>query len=213
MISLSFAMVDALPVPYAAVPTLNFRLRLTESSGAVVQSVLLRWHLQIEPRRRNYAEAEQHRLLDVFGEPDRWDETLRPVLWAAASLMVPRFAGTTEINMPVACTYDFEVIATKYLQALDDGEIPLSALFSGSVFTQGPSGLVVHQIPWEREATYRLPVRVWRDLMDTYFPGAAWIRLRRDTLDALHRFRAERALPTWEDAIDALLERRRAKLS
>ena len=39
----------------------------------------------------------------------------------------PASPASTEVDLPVTCTYDFEVAAAKYLHALDDGEIPLVA--------------------------------------------------------------------------------------
>ena len=47
--------------------------------------------------------------------------------------MVPGFEGTTVIDLPITCTYDFEVVAAKYLEALEDGEVPLLFLFSGTM--------------------------------------------------------------------------------
>jgi len=202
---LSFAVLGARAEPYAAVPTLVFRLRLTESTGERIHAVALRCQIQIEPRQRHYTGPEEERLLELFGEPRRWSETLKTVLWTHASLMVPGFTGSLEIDLPVACTYDFEVTAAKYFHALDDGEIPLLLLFNGTVFTRGQTGFSVEPVPWEKEAPYRLPVRVWRELMDQYFPGGAWIRLRRESFDALHLFKAKRALPTWDDAVESLL--------
>src|SRR5262249_21473766 len=109
------------------------------------------------------------------------------------------------IDLPITCTYDFEVVAAKYLESLEDGEVPLVFLFSGTIFTRGQLGFSVEQIPWEKEATYRLPVRLWRDLMDRYFPGSAWIRLRRESFDALYRFKGRHARPTWADAVESVL--------
>ena len=43
-------------------------------------------------------------------------------------------------------------------------------------------------------------------MMDRYFPGAGWIRLRRDTLDDAPALQGGRALPTWDDALEALLK-------
>jgi Family of unknown function (DUF6084) len=96
-------------------------------------------------------------------------------------------------------------VAAKYLEALEEGEVPLLFLFSGTIFARGQLGFSVEQVPWEKEAKYRLPVRLWRDLMDRYFPGSAWIRLRRDSFDALYRFKGRHALLTWDDAIETLL--------
>ena len=205
MSQLTFTILGAQAEPYAAVPTLSFRLRVGEGGGMPVHAVALRCMIQIEPRRRPYSAAEEARLLELFDEPRRWGETLKPLLWTQTSLMVPGFAEVAEVALPVACTYDFEVTAAKYFQALDDGEIPLRFLFSGTVFAKQGPGFSVQPVPWEKEAAFRLPVRVWREVMDSFFPGTAWIRLRRETFDALHRFKGSRALPTWDDAVEALL--------
>jgi hypothetical protein len=203
---LSFKVLDARAERYAAVPTIVFRLRIDETSGEQIHAIALRCQIQIEPRRRVYSAGEESRLYELFGEPQRWGETLRTVLWMHATLMVPGFRGGTEVDLPVTCTYDFEVAAAKYFHALDDGEIPLLLLFSGTVFARGQTGFSVQQISWENEAAYRLPVRLWREVMDLYFPGSAWIRLRLDNFNALHHFKGSRALPTWDDAIEALLK-------
>jgi hypothetical protein len=205
MTDLGFTVLGARAEPYAAVPTLVFRLRLTESTGERIHAIALRCQIQIEPRQRHYTGCEEERLLELFGEPRRWGETLKTVLWTHASVMVSGFTGSLEIDLPVACTYDFEVTASKYFHALDDGEIPLLLLFNGTIFTRGQTGFSVEPVPWEKEAPYRLPVQVWRELMDQYFPGGAWIRLRRESFDALHLFKAKRALPTWDDAVESLL--------
>jgi hypothetical protein len=203
---LAFDCLGAAPERYAAAPTLTFRLAVSEVGGAAVHAIALRCQIRIEPQRRRYSAAEGDRLLDLFGERARWGDTLKPLQFATVTAMVPAFQGRTEVDLPVPCTYDFEVASAKYLHALEDGEVPLLLLFSGTVFARGERGLVVGQVPWHKEAAYRLPAGVWRELMDLYFPGAGWIRMRRETLDALQRFKAERALATWDDAIGALLD-------
>jgi hypothetical protein len=207
MAELTFTVLGARAEPYAAVPTLSLDLHVEDAGGRPIHAIALRCMVQIEPRRRPYSAAEESRLLELFGEPKRWGETVKPLLWTQASLMVPGFKGAAEIALQVPCTYDFEVTAAKYFQALDEGEIPLLLLFSGTVFERGESGsgFTVQPVPWEKEAAYRLPVRIWREVMDRYFPGTAWIRLRRESFDALHRFKSTRALPTWDDAVEALL--------
>jgi hypothetical protein len=205
MTDLHFTVLGARTEPYAAVPTLVFRLNITESTDERVHAMALRCQIQIEPRRRLYGTAEEDRLLELFDLPQRWGETLKTLLWTQTSLMVTGFTGSTEVDLPVACTYDFEITATKYFHALDDGEIPLLFLFSGTVFTRGQTGFSVEPVSWQKEAAFRLPVRVWRELMEAYFPGGAWIRLRRESFDALHRFKGKRALPTWDDAVEALI--------
>ncbi|MEJ7749233.1 MAG: DUF6084 family protein [Candidatus Limnocylindrales bacterium] len=210
MSDLYFEIVGARAEPYAALPTLMLRLRIRDAGGARIHAIGLRIQIQIEPQRRHYSSAEEDRLFELFGEARRWGETLRTVLWTHASVMIPAFESVTEVDVPLVCSYDFEVAAAKYFHALDDGEIPLLLLFSGSVFAQGDNGLAVDQVPWHREANYRLPVRVWRDVVNAYWPDSAWLRLRRDTFDALHRFRGQHALTSWEDTIEVLLERARA---
>jgi Family of unknown function (DUF6084) len=205
MTELVFDCLDVRPERYAASPTLSFRLRIAETSGEAVHAVALRCQIRIEPQRRRYSAEEADRLLDLFGERHRWGDTLKPLQFAMVSVMVPGFTGSTEVDLPVPCTYDFEVASAKYLHALDGDEVPLLLLFSGTVFAKGQTGFSVQQVPWHKEASYRLPARVWRELMDLYFPNEAWIRMRRETLDALQAFKARRALPTWDDALAALL--------
>jgi hypothetical protein len=207
MSDLRFTVIGARAEPYAVAPTLMLRLRIEDAAGAAIQAVGLRIQLQVEAQRRHYSGPEEGRLFELFAEPARWGDTLRTLLWTHLSVMVPAFVGETEIDVPVPCSYDFDVAASKYFHALDDGEIPLLLQFSGSVFARGSTGLEVDRVAWNQEAGYRLPVRVWRDLMDMYFPDSAWLRLRRDTFDALHRFRSHEALRTWEEAVDLLLER------
>lgn len=202
---LAFECLDVMPDRWAAVPTLLFRLRVSELTGTPVEAVALRCQIRLEPQRRRYAAAEAERLRDLFGEPSRWSETLRPMQFAYVDRVIGGFVGQTEVDLPVTCTYDLEVAAARYFSALEGGEIPL-LLFSGTVFYAGPGGFTVEQIPWHKEAAYRLPVAVWRELMDLYFPGSGWLRLRRDTIERLGRFKADRALPTWDDALNALLE-------
>ena len=206
MTELAIVVADARAEPYAAVPTLAFGLRISEASGARVHAMVLRSQIRIEPQRRQYTADEEERLKELFGEAPRWGETLRPFLWAHVATTVSGFQSQTDIDLPMPCTYDFEVAAAKYLHALEDGEIPLVFLFSGTVFTRGTSGFAAEPIPWHLEANYRLPVRVWRELMDQYFPNSGWLRLSRPTLDALQKFRTDRALPTWDQAIEALLK-------
>jgi hypothetical protein len=206
MSDLAFTIVDARVEPYAVIPTLVFRLQITESSGERIHAIALRSQIQVEPRQRRYSHNEEDLLIELFGAPDRWSDTLKSLLWTQVSLMVPGFEGTTTIDVPIACTYDFEVVAAKYLEALENGEVPLLFLFSGTIFARGQIGFSVEQISWEKEAKYRLPVQLWRQLMDRYFPGSAWIRLRRESFDALYRFKGHHALPTWDDAIETLLK-------
>ncbi len=203
---LGFTVLACEPLPHAAAPSLRFSLGI-DAQGAAVRSVMLDVQIRIAATQRQYDEAEQAQLGDLFGEAHRWADTLRNLLWTQATLVVPPFDGSTVVDLVVPCTYDFDVAATKYLAGLRDGEIPLELLFSGTVFYLGASGaLQINRISWNAEAAHRLPVRVWRETMDHYFPNSAWLRLDRRAFERLVAFRARRALTSWEAVVDALLE-------
>jgi hypothetical protein len=207
MPDLSFEVEGVEAVPFSAAPLLAFKLRVTNANAnEPVQSVALRCQLQIESTHRKYTPAEQERVLDLFGAPERWSRTLRPMLWTHASVTVPPFTSSVVVDLPVVCTFDFNVAATKYFAALDDGEVPLNLMFSGTIFYEpGDSGLQIEQIPWDREAKFRLPARVWKQMMDVYYPNVAWLCLRRDVFDKLAQYKMNRGIPTWEEAIERLL--------
>lgn len=209
MADLSFACLGVRSDPYAASPTLVFRLRITETEGLTVNAIALRCQLRIEPQRRSYTDAESPLLTDLFGTTDRWGDTLKPLQFATVAVMVPGFTGETEIDLPVPCSYDLEVAANKYFASLEDGEIPLLLLFSGTVFVRTPTGFTVGQVPWTSETRQRVPVAVWREAMDRFFPGAGWIRLPREILGELQRYKAERSLPGWDDVMIDLLAKAR----
>ncbi|HSV67692.1 MAG TPA: DUF6084 family protein [Mycobacteriales bacterium] len=205
MAELVFDVTDIRVEPYAAAPTLTMRLRISETTGVKVHTILLRCQIRIEPLHRKYTDGEAARLVELFGERPRWAETLKPMQFTTVAVLVPAFTGSTEIDVPILCTYDFDVSTAKYFHALEIGEIPLLVLYSGTFYTPGPTGYAVGQVPWHKESNYRLPVSVWRAMMDRYFPNTAWIRISRDALDALSAYRARRALPSWEHVIDELL--------
>ncbi len=205
--TLAFEVIDARPERHAAAPTIVMRVRVAEAAGASVHALVLRCQIRIEPQRRRYQPDEGLRLYDLFGETSRWADSLRPFLWTHVSTTVPGFTGSTEFTLPIECTYDLEVAAGKYLHALDEGDVPLRLLFSGTAFTKGQVGFAAEPVPWDSEATYRMPAAVWRDVMDLYFPNSAWVRVDCGTLDALQRFKSTHALPTWDLAFEALLKR------
>ncbi|MFI5961050.1 DUF6084 family protein [Streptomyces asoensis] len=209
MTEFSFACTGVRADRYAAGPTLVFRLRVTAADGARVHALALRCQIRIEPARRGYAPEEADGLTDLFGERSRWGSTLQPVQFAQVSLMVPGFTGETETDLVVPCTYDMDIAATRYLDALTDGEVPLLMLFSGTAFT-GDGGFRVEPVPWDREAVHRMPVATWREMIEQHFPGCGWIRLPRETMDALLAHRSRRALPSWEATLRDLLEAGRA---
>jgi hypothetical protein len=208
MPDLTFQVEGAAAIPYSMSPQLSFNLRITNAdSEQPIQSVALRCQVQIEATHRKYSQQQQERLLDLFGAPERWNRTLRPMLWTHTNLMAPPFKGTTLVELPVPCTFDFNIAATKYFAAIDEGDVPLNLMFSGTVFYESnDGGLLIEQIPWDREAKYRLPARVWREMMDLYYPNSAWLNLRRDVFERLSKYKMEHGIPTWEQVLERLLE-------
>jgi hypothetical protein len=207
MPDLNFEVIGAEVPAFAAVPMIVFKLRLTNAhEQEAIHTIALSCQLQIAVTRRHYSAAAQARLLEVFGEPRRWGETLRSLLWTHISTVVPQFSGSHVIDLPVPCTYDFEVVTAKYFNALDEGDIPLTFLFSGTVFYEdGEGNLRVGPIPWSKEASFRLPVARWQEMIARYYPNSAWIRLHKDVFDQLYQYKATHSLPTWEAAFVQLL--------
>jgi Family of unknown function (DUF6084) len=202
---LAFAVTGAGRLEHAAAPTIRFGLRIT-SGGAAVRAIVLDVQVRIAATRRAYPHAADDRLFELFGARADWGTTLRSLLWTRMTRSVPPFTGETEVDLLVPCTYDLDVTATRYLDALPDGEVPLEFLFSGTVFYAADDGrLQTALLSWDLEAEYRLPVGVWRETIDHHFPGSAWLRLDRASHDRLVAYRSRRALPTWAAVIDELL--------
>ena len=207
MPDLSFSVEEAIVVPFAIAPTLAFKLRITNANASeTIHTVALRSQIQIEVTRRRYTPEEQASMRDLFGEPERWSQTLRSLLWTHASIVVPSFQGSTLVDLPVHCTFDFNVAATKYFEGLTAGEIPLHLMFSGTVFyADSEDVLQVAPISWEQEAKFKLPIKVWRDMMESYYPNNVWLNLRRDVFERLYQYKIQRGIPTWEQALESVL--------
>jgi hypothetical protein len=205
MTNLTFRVLEIVAEPYTVAPQLTARLEVTESSGTPIHAVALRCQVRIEPQRRAYTGAEEAGLLALFGERSRWRDTLRPFLWMQCTAMVQGFRDQTQFDLALPCTYDFDVTGSKYLHALSDGTIPLALLFSGTIFTRGVNGFGVEQVPWDCEASYALPVSVWWQMIELNYPHTGWLRLDRDVIDAVARYRAELGLTSWDATIESLL--------
>jgi hypothetical protein len=205
----TFTVTDLVAEPYAAAPQLTARLRIEDSTGQRVHALALHCQVRIEPQRRGDTAAEAISLHDRYGDRDRWSQTLRPFLWMQTATMVQGFTSSCEVDLPLPCTYDFEVVGSRYLHALGDGAVPLSLMFSGTVFTKGVTGFGVEQVPWDCDTSYAMPVRVWRQLIERYYPNTGWIRLDRDLISALADYRARMGLTTWDETLEQLLSRAR----
>jgi hypothetical protein len=208
MPDLSFKVEGAEVAKFSASPQLAFKLRITNADPAeTVHSVALRCQIQIEVTRRRYDAEEQENLRDLFGEPDRWSQTLRNLLWTHVNVNVPPFKGETVVELPVPCTFDFNVGATKYFHGLGDGEVHLCLMFSGTIFYAAEGEhLQVSPISWEKDARFKLPVKVWREMMDSYYPNSAWLCLRRDLFERLYEYKVRHGILTWEQALENMLQ-------
>jgi hypothetical protein len=185
-----------------------FKLGVTNVNPAeTIHSVSLRCQIQIEVTRRRYTTKDQEKLRDLFGEPERWSQTLRNLLWTHVNVNVPPFQGSTVVDLPVPCTFDFNVGATKYFHGLGDGDVPLCVMFSGTVFYSAEGEhMLVAPISWDKEARFSMPVRVWREMMDSYYPNTAWLCLRRDVFERLYEYKVRHGVPTWEQALESMLK-------
>jgi hypothetical protein len=208
---LSFSVAGVRVDRYAAAPSVLLRVAVAESSGTRIDAIALRAQIQIEVQRRRYFPEERELLTELFGEPSRYADTLKPMIWTHAAQMVLAFERETKFDLPIPCSYDFEVASNKYLASLSGGVIPLNVQFSGMVFVDGPGGVTPEFVPWSCEARYALPVAAWREAMDAFFPNSAWIRVNRELFDELRRFKIATGLPTWDAALERLCDLARTK--
>ncbi len=207
MPDLSITVACAEAVRFGATPSIAFEMHMKNADPAErLHTVVLRCQIQIEVARRKYTATDQEKLRDLFGEPERWGQTLRPLLWTHASVVVPQFTGSTTVSMHVPCTFDFNIAATKYFNGLADGDIPLCLMFSGTVFYEDAQGSMrVAPISWDKETRFRLPLKTWQDMMDIYYPNIAWLSLRRDVFELLHDYKIRHGIPSWEQTIEKML--------
>ncbi len=207
MPNLSFSVESAEAIPFAAAPTIAFKLRIANADPEQkIHTVVLRCQIQIEATRRRYTPAEQAQMLELFGEPERWSQTLRSMLWTHVNVTAPGFTGSTTVDLLTPCTFDFNVAATKYFHGLQDGEIPLLLMFSGTVFYADSEGaLHVAPISWDKETKFRLPLKVWKEMMEAYHPHSVLLAVPREVFDRLHHYKMTRGAGTWERAFEMLL--------
>jgi hypothetical protein len=195
-------------IPHAAAPTLAFTLSVDDPSGREIFMAGLSVQIQIEPAKRSYDAEEREKLTELFGDPHRWSTTAQRMHWTSESVLLPSFTGSTTAQIEVLCNYDVELAAAKYFHSVDDGEIPLAFHFNGSVYYSSDGGrLQVVQVPWDTTADFKMPVSVWREMIDSYYPYRGWVPVHLDTLDALQRLKARLGAPTFDAAVTELLAR------
>jgi Family of unknown function (DUF6084) len=204
---LEFEVLGARTVRHAAAPMLALDLRVSESSGARIYMIALAIQLMIEPARRRYDDVARERLVELFGAPERWAVTTHSLVWSRLDVLVPAFAGSTTVEVPIACHYDLEIAASKYLHSLPDGVAPLALHFNGTVYYRNRhGGLQMVLVPWTKSTDFRMPVSIWRETIERYYPNTSWLGLGTDTLRALERAKLDRGLPTIDACLRALLE-------
>lgn len=191
---------------HAAAPTLHFAGHVTETAGREVYTIALSVQVMIEPAQRSYDDETRERLVEMFGAPERWAATTRSFLWAELDVLVPAFTGATAFRIPMACTYDLELAAAKYLHSMPGGEVPLMFNFTGTIFYRGAEGrMQIVKVPWDCSARFAMPVVTWREMIDHHYPNGGWIRLDDSTLESLGRCKADRGLPSFDATVAGLL--------
>lgn len=216
MPDLRFLIGDVGAMPYAACPTIAARLQITNTpADEAIQSISLNCQVQIQPLGRAYTAIEETKLFELFGERERWGQTMKPLHWTNAVLKVSSFTGETALDLPLPCSLEFDVAANKFFYGLEAGAIAMTVMFSGTIFYTSQDGsIAIAQIPWDREARFQLPVEAWKAAIDAHYPGSAWLRLSRDVFDRLCLYKIACGIPTWEAVIDRLLDRsERAEVS
>ncbi len=204
---LSFAVSSVRPLEHAAVPTLVFRLAVTRSGGGPVRSVLLTTAIRIDAARAAYEHADVPALAELFGQPEQWATSLRPLAWTRLTTVVPPFDTHTSIDLEVPCTGDCERALHTYFRALRSADVPLELLFNGTVFHTAVDGrLSTAQLPWDTETACRLPAAHWRELTARYFGPGSWVRLSSETGDRLGAYRTVHGLVDADRTVAALLD-------
>jgi hypothetical protein len=198
MPDLAFEIEGAEAVPDAAGPMIALRLGVSSTpANSRIHGVLLRYQVRLEGARRAApTAAEAERLRAVFGAPADWGRTLRSLLWSQASTSVAAFEGKGSAEIALPCSSDFALATTAYFNALEGGDVPLSVLFSGTVFHETPEGVRAAPIPWSSEARFAMPLTTYREALARHFGDSAAVALRRDVLERLTKYRASRGLAT-----------------
>lgn len=211
MIDLDFAVDGAEIARNSAAPLLLFKLRVSNRTPDVpVRNVMLQAQIQIAATHRGYSASERERLSELYGSGDDWQRALRPLLWTTVGILVPPFNEVCAVDLPVPCSSDFTLAATKYFFGVEAGEAVLSFLFSGSIFFATAEGdLQIAQVPHHKEASYRLPVGLWQELMERHYQDRVWLEIGRAEFDGLYRYKRQHRLASWDETLHRLLGEQR----
>ena len=184
------------PEPYAAVPTIMLRTADHRARPErTVHAVALRCQIRIEPQRRRYEHEEEQRLVELFGEPPRGATRCGRSCGRTWRRPSPASRARPRSTCRSTCTLRLRGRGRRSSSIRSTTARSRSCCCSpGTAFTRSERGMNVAPVAWHADASFRLPVAVWRQMMDLYFPNSGWVMLSRDTLDALTQFKADRAL-------------------
>ncbi len=204
----AFTVLGAEPVERSATPTLRFRIGVEDASGLDVELIALTVLITIEPGKRTYTEADRERLVELFGEPERWGSTTGAFRWSQQQALVGPFSGSAVVDVDVPCSYDHEIAATKYFGGVGAGAYPLQLHFNGTVHFREEAGAAqILPLAWDRSTRFELPVETWRRMIDAHYPGGGWLHHSDETLRELARLKVRTGAPTIDAAIAELLAR------
>ncbi len=208
MPELNFDILSAEIKPYAVAPTIIFKLKITNKiEKEEVYAASLKTQIRIDAMHRKYEQDTKARLLEVFGAPERWGQTLKSLYWKQITIPVPRFTGETVIDIPLECSEDMSASVGKYMHAVEEGPVPLAFIFNGSIFYNGhEKNVQVKQLPLDKEAVYALPIEKWDNLLESYFPDSKWLRVSNKIFDKLNAYKAKNAHPTLNHCLKALVD-------
>lgn len=208
MPDLDFEIISADVKPQAAVPTIVFNLQITNDiEDEEIYAVGLKSQIRIEAVHRKYDEEAKSLLREVFGKPERWDENLKSLYWKQVTIPVPRFTGQTQVEIPLECSEDLSTSVGKYFYAIEEGEVPLTFIFKGSVFYKGSEDTIqVTPVPWEKEASYNMSISVWNNLREAYFPDSKYLRVSHELFDKLYTYKTKSIHPTLNKCLGSLVD-------
>ena len=208
MPDLRFEIISSRVRQYATVPTLVFNLQITnDTPGEEVYAAALKCQIIIEATKRRYDAETKVRLYELFGESERWNETVGTTLWQIIMVPVPRFTNQVVVEINVTCSEDQTVAAGKYFYGVRDGLVPLAFLFSGTLFFKDLEGnLQITLIPWEKEASCKMPAVLWQEMMDAHYPNTRWLHSSKEMYEKLVEYKSQNNFQTLENCLEDILE-------
>jgi|SRR5215469_15536517 len=208
MPDLEFTILSVKIKQYAAVPTLHFELQIkNEIKDEEVYAAALKCQVIIEATKRQYDDQTKENLVEVFGQPHRWEDTVKSLYWTTVTVPVTRFCDQTIIDLPIACSEDHITAAGKYFYSVYNEEVPLAFLFSGTLFYQDADNtLRITQVPWHKEAAFRMPAHLWSEMMNVYFPNVKWLPMRLDIFKKLYKLKTLQPSATIEDCLESAID-------